>query len=451
MEISTIQSLLERLFPVCRSITGNGVRRTLEILREIVDFNITEIPSGTTCFDWKVPDEWNITDAYLEDEEGNRYADFKFNNLHVVSYSEPVNKWLEFKELEPHLHSLPEMPEAIPYRTSYYKRDWGFCLTHRSLAEIDRSKRFHAVIESDLKPGSMTYGDIVLSGKSDQEYLISTYCCHPSMGNDNLSGVVLWAALLHEIQSLDLYHSYRFVIIPETIGAICYLSEHSEAMKKISGCLLPSNVAGPGRLGYKKTFIGDHTIDRIVEQTFLENGIEPVIYPFDILGSDERQYSSPGFRIPTGTICKDKYYEFQQYHTSLDNLEFANAGQLYETLQIYLGTIHNLEMNRNYLSRNPNGEPMLGKRGLYKSIGGSLVQPAHLGNKSHRDFKYKITTQKLTAGSDLDAMRWLLFYADGSKSLLDIAELINLPMSQLFGAARTLEEHGLIEEIQTGE
>lgn len=439
--------LMRELFPLCRSLTGQGVRQTLERLQQLADFEIIEIPSGTEVYDWEVPPEWNIRGAYLETEEGERILDFDDHNLHVVGYSTPVDKLLTWDQLDPHLHTLPDLPDAIPYRTSYYDRNWGFCLPHEQYQQLDRSLRYRAVIDSSLEPGSMTLGETVVQGDSGQEFLISAYCCHPSMANDSLSGVVLWALLLRTLQRSPNWHSYRFVILPETIGAIVYLAHRESEMKQVDGGLIPTTVAGPGPFGYKRTFKGDSLIDRAVRRSFLEQGVEFVDYPFDINGSDEKQYSAPAFRIPVGTISKSKYYEYKEYHTSLDNLDFVKPEHLIDSLKLYLLTIEKLELNLTYRSLAPHSEPMLGKRGLYPKLGGSIKQQAADLQRQHGERRYQIENDQNIYGSALDALRWMMFYADGDHSLLDIAEEIDLPVRQLFETAALLREHELLDLV----
>jgi aminopeptidase-like protein len=439
-------ALLRRLFPICRSITGPGVRETLSILREIAPFQVHEVPSGTVCYDWTVPDEWVIRDAYVATLDGARLIDFRKSNLHIVNYSEPIDAVMTFEELVPHLHALPDLPRAIPYRTTYYKRDWGFCLTYEQLQAMDRAGTYRVVIDSSLAPGALTYGEALIPGLSGSEYLVSTYCCHPSMANDNLSGVVLWALLLRELSSRPRRHSYRFVVVPETIGALAYLARNEESMKHVRGGFVITTVAGPGAFGFKSSYRGDAGVDRVVDCTFAELGLEPLRYPFDINGSDERQYSAPAFRIPVTTITKDKYYEYDFYHTSLDNLDFINSENLIETLKLYLLAIEKLELDLTYRSLNPHGEPMLGKRGLYPQTGGSIQQSAV--SRRHAERRYQIAESAAALGSELDAIRWLMFLSDGATSLLRIAEKTGLPMRQLYEAAERLRAHGLLERIE---
>jgi aminopeptidase-like protein len=437
--------LMRELFPVCRSLTGTGVRETLQRLQEIVPFDVMEIPSGTPVYDWEVPPEWNIRGGYLETEDGERVIDFADSNLHVVGYSEPVDAWLDWAELDPHLHTLPDLPQAIPYRTSYYNRSWGFCLSHQAYAQLPRDARYHAVIDSTLEPGSMTIGERILEGESGQEYLVSSYCCHPSLANDSLSGVVLWTLLLAELAGRPHRHTYRFVILPETIGAITYLAQNEQAMAAIDGGFIPTTVAGPDRFGYKRTFQGDSRIDRAVLRTFEELNLDFIDYPFDINGSDEKQYSAPAFRIPVGTICKSKYYEYEAYHTSLDDLDFVEPAHLIDSLKLHLLSIEKLELDMPYASRAPHSEPMFGKRGLYPQLGGTIKQKAADLAHEHHQRSYQIDLEQQIYGDSLDAMRWLMFYGDGETGLLEIAERTGLPVRQLYDTAEKLCEHGLLE------
>ncbi len=457
--------LLRRLFPICRSITGNGLRQTLKLLREVTPFDLYEVPSGTKCYDWTIPDEWNVQDAYVADSKGRRVIDFHANNLHLVNYSVPFEGKLTFDELAPHLHTLPDLPQAIPYRTTYYNPSWGFCLTDKQLQKLDRNETYSVRVDTSLMPGALTYGETLLRGTSSQEYLVSTYVCHPSMANDNLSGVVLWTLLLNELRQCSftglrrgssgkqapLRHSYRFVIAPETIGALAYIARNEEAVQRLEGGFVATTVAGPGRFGYKSTWRGDSLVDRVVRLTFKELNLEYSEYPFEVNGSDERQYSTPGLRIPIGTICKDKYYEYPAYHTSLDNLEFISAASLVESLKLYLLAIEKLERNRTYRSLNPIGEPMLGKRGLYPQTGGAIKQKAVDSLTPHHERRYNLDAGNILYGNELDAIRWLLFHADGETSLLEIAEKTGLPMRQLSEVAEKLVQQRLLEEIDSSQ
>lgn len=427
---SDADTLLRELFPVPRSITGDGVRATLSRLQRVTSFSVGEIPSGTVCYDWTVPDEWHVRSAFIRDLQGNTIVDFADNNVHLVGYSVPTDRIMSFDELKPHLHTIPEMPDAIPYRTSYYAKDWGFCLSHSEFQRMDRSGRYQVRIDADLQPGSLTYGESLLPGESTREILISTYCCHPSLANDNLSGIILWTLLLRYLKQIPLRHSYRFVIVPETIGAIAYLAANAEAMKLIRCGFVVTTVGGPGSFGYKKTFLGTHELDLLVELAFREQELEFVSYPFSVNGSDERQYSSPYFRIPVGTICKDKYYEYKEYHTSLDNLDFISAENLCRTLRLYLRAIGNLERNLTFRSLHPWCEPMLGKRGLIANSGGAFL-PERLGGQRTREI-----------------IGWLLFHADGKTPLLEISRQTKIPLNDLYDVALALQKGKLLQRIE---
>jgi|TARA_B110000495_G_scaffold203808_1_gene229671 aminopeptidase-like protein len=468
--IREINNLFEQLFPICRSITGDGVRKSLSILKEITDFQINEIPSGTICYDWKVPNEWNISNAFVEDSNGNKIIDFQKNNLHVVNYSIPIDDILTFEELEKHLHMLKDHPDSIPYRTTYYNEDWGFCISYEQFKKMDRNSKYHVKIDSTLKPGKLTFGEYVIEGDSGKEFIFSTYCCHPSLANDNLSGLVLWILLLRKLKSIKTNHTYRFIVVPETIGAIAYLSLNEKIMKNVLGGFILTCVAGPGKFSYKQTFLGDDLIDDTVRKTFSELELDLKQYNFDITGSDEGQYSSPFFRIPIGTICKDKYHEFEYYHTSKDNLNFISANYLIETLDVYYSVIMNLEnilstdfenqlqkkldmkktnLKKNviYKSLNPHCVPMLSKRGLYPTLGGKIKQKAADSSKDHFEQKYNTSNGESISGTELDAIIWMMFYSDGQMSLLEISKKIGFPLNILRDTAEKLCKNNLLEKI----
>lgn len=468
--VKEIDNLFEQLFPICRSITGNGVRKSLSILKKITDFQINEISSGTICYDWKVPNEWNITDAYVKDSSGKKIIDFQKNNLHVVNYSMPIDVTLTFEELEKHLHVLKDYPDSIPYRTTYYKEDWGFCISYEQFKKIDKNSKYHVKINSTLKPGKLTYGEYVIEGNSGKEFIFSTYCCHPSLANDNLSGFVLWILLLRKLKSIKTNHTYRFIIVPETIGAIAYLSLNEKIMKNVLGGFILTCVAGPGKFSYKQTFLGNDLIDDTVKKTFTELKLDLKQYTFDITGSDEGQYSSPYFRIPIGTICKDKYHEFEYYHTSKDNLDFVDANYLAETFDVYYSVVMNLEkmsstdfknhllkksnqkkpnskMDDTYRSLNPYCAPMLSKRGLYPTLGGKIKQKAADSSKDHSEQKFSIMDGKSLSGTELDAILWVMFYSDGQTPLLEISKKTSFSLSLLIDTAEMLCKHDLLEKI----
>jgi aminopeptidase-like protein len=427
--------LLSELFPICRSITGDGVRESLAILDRKMKLNVQEIPSGTKVFDWTIPKEWNIRDAYIADPNGKRVVDFKKNNLHVMSYSTPVKLDLSFDQLQPHLYTLPNLPEAVPYRTSYFKEDWAFCLTQHQFDQINRDFNYEVVIDADLKDGNLTLADTKLSGSGDKKYLISAYCCHPSMANDNLSGLIVASLLYQKLEKKELRHNYLFVILPETIGAITYLSKHQDEMKNIDGGFVITTCGGPGPYGHKETYLGNHAVDRAIRLAFRDASQNLINYPFVPDGSDERQYSSPGFRIPVATITKDKYYEYPYYHTSLDNLDFVKGETLAKTANLYMEAINILEKNKMVSSLNPNCEAQLGRRGLYPATGGEINQSAA---NNHNN---QISNQ-------VDIISWIMFMADGEHDLISIAERSGHNFKNVSEMADRLIQEALLDVIE---
>ena len=381
-------------------------------------------------YDWVIPDEWTIRDAWIADAGGKRIVDFREHNLHLVSYSIPVNTQMAWSELSPHIHSHPDLPEAIPYRTSYYKRDWGFCVTQAQYEELATTPGpLHIVIDSELKPGSLTYGEYLIPGRSKKEILLSCYICHPSMANDSLSGFLLTAILARHIARLkDRHWSYRLVFVPETIGAIAYCSRNEEAMQKIDLGLVITTVGGPGKIGYKQSWDPAHYINSLIERVLGEATDEFSIYPFDIHGSDERQYSSLGFRINTATISKDRYYEYAYYHCSLDDLCFVRAEYVFETLSIYKSLIREIEALQIYKNTLPRCEVMLSRHGLYPKHGGAL-------------------RPKLEERAELDIILWLLFFCDGHQPLHVVAERLGLCTGDLRPMIDILMRLDLLTEI----
>lgn len=421
---------LRRLFPICRSLTGDGNRKTLGILNEIAPLTRHEVPSGTAVYDWVVPDEWNIRDAWIASSGGRRVVDFAHCNLQVMSYSEPVNSRLDWRRLRSHLHVHPRLPEAIPYRTSYYRRDWGFCLTHAQYAELEQlGGTFEVVIDSSLKPGSLTYGECLLPGRSTREILLSCYICHPSMANDSLSGVLATAFLARYLASLKHRQwTYRIAFVPETLGAIAYCSANEAAMRQIDTGLVITTVGGPGKLGYKQSWDPRHPINRVIEAVLREAGHEFITYPFDIHGSDERQYSSQGFRINCATLCKDRYYEYPEYHSSADDLEFVTGAQIARSFELYCRVIDRLEQSRILRNRIPNCEVMLSRHDLYPATGGA--QRPELGGRS-----------------ELDLILWLLFLCDGRKPLEDIAADLGVDVRKLDPIVERLVHKGVLAHV----
>ena len=438
---------LRKLFPINRSILNSGVKESLEILKEIVDFDILEVSTGYDCFDWKVPEQWEVSEAYIE-VDGKRIIDFRTNNLHVLNYSEAIDRIVSFEELKQHLHYIPELPKAIPYKTSYYKKEWGFCISYQQFKKLQTDKEYKVKIDSHFIDGNLLIGEKLLKGKSKEEILISAYTCHPSMANDSLSGVIMWMLLLKILSKEKLYYSYRFVLVPETIGAITYLHLNKDAIKEnVKRGFVLTTCGGPGKLGYKRSFKGDDIIDLATKAAFNELKQNYIEYPFDVNGSDERQYSSPYFRIPCATISKDKYYEYSQYHTSLDNLNFVKSDYLIQSLEVYLTAIQNLELSHyKFKSLNPAGEPFFTKRNLYSSYGITINNSTEYNTK-HLDSTYTVTGELNITGNEIDIMLWFLFWADGEHTLVDISCKTNKNISELYKAAQKLVQLQLLEIV----
>ena len=444
-----MHELMVELFPICRSITGNGVRQSLQILQNHISLNISEIASGTEVFDWTIPREWNINDAYIKNSKGEKIVDFKKSNLHVLNYSIPICTKLSLQELLPHLHSLPNQPNVIPYRTSYYKENWGFCITHNQLINLQEDE-YEVVIDSTLENGSLTYAEFFIQGESDDEVLFSCYTCHPSMCNDNLSGVVLCTFLAKHLKNLSLKYSYRFLFVPETIGAITWLSQNESNLKKIKHGLVAYCVGDPGNSSYKKSRQGNAEIDQVVMEVLKNTGDEHKVVDFFPTGSDERQFCSPGFNLPIGALVRTFAPEFSEYHTSADNTEFVKAEYLGDTLSKYVKVITKLEENfgkfkpndeekldenikgrndRIFLNLNPKCEPQLGKRKLYHDIGSQI--PSQGGKKIINQF----------------ALLWVLNYSDGLHYLSDIVKLSGYDLMDIENAADELVKSHLLKEV----
>ncbi|HEY9070143.1 MAG TPA: DUF4910 domain-containing protein [Candidatus Ozemobacteraceae bacterium] len=366
-----IAHYLQRLFPLNRSLTGEGNRETLRIISEIAPVRLFEYPSGSRIYDWMIPDEWHVREAWIKDSSGRILVDFLRNNLHLMGYSVPVRRTMSFAELRPHLHVHPFLKDAIPYHTSYFKKQWGFCLSTEQLESLFSPEGIYEVcVDSELKPGSLTVGEILLPGTSQKEYLVSTYICHPSLANDNLSGILLTALLAREWATRKRNFGYRFIFVPETLGALAYCANNEAAVKDLMGALVVTGVGGPGSFSYKQSFQKEHFLNGMVEDTLNELHRAFLTYPFDIHGSDERQYSSPGFRINTVTISRDRYYEYPEYHSSLDNLEFVRPEYLLSCYEAYLRLLEKMDQNLVFIRTEPHGEPRLGARGLYPETGG---------------------------------------------------------------------------------
>ena len=368
--ISEIDHYLKRLFPLNRSLTGSHNVETLKILQEIIPLNVLQYHSGEQVYDWTIPDEWELKEAWIKDKEGNVLVDLQNSNLHVMSYSQSVSGRYRFSELKQHLHYLKDLPKAIPYRTSYYADNWAFCVSYEQFLDyfsVDDEEVFEVFISSKKKKGVMPVGELLIEGRSRKEYLISSYICHPSMANDSLSGVLSAAFLAKHLLSVQetLEFSYRVVFVPETIGAIAYAAKNEQQLKEIDVALVMTTCGGPGKFGYKQSWEKSHYINELVEQVFNSHETEYIKYPFDIHGSDERQYASQAFRINTITITKDKYYEYPYYHTSLDDLNFVKAEYIAKTVELYKELLSNLDKNIIYKNTMTHCEVMLSKHDLY--------------------------------------------------------------------------------------
>jgi aminopeptidase-like protein len=421
MEAEILQ-LLTRLYPICRSLTGDGNRETLEIIREHIPLDIKEVPTGTKAFDWEVPKEWNIRDAWVK-HAGKKVIDFGNSNLHVMGYSTPVNEVMSLEKLKKHLYTLPDKPTAIPYRTSYYKEQWGFCVSHEECEKLEDGE-YEVFIDSELKDGSLTYGELYLEGKTKDEFLVSTYICHPSMCNDNLSGVVLSTFLAKELIKRDRYMSYRFLFVPETLGSIVWLSRNEDTVYNIKYGLIATCTGDDGCVTYKMAKNEDALINEIVVKSLQDSGVPHVLQDFYPWGSDDRQYSSPGFDMPVGSLMRTPYRHFSEYHTSLDDLNFVSADNISDSVDRYIDVVNIVESNKTYINKNPKCEPLLGKHGFYNIAGGQKKPEV------------------------LDAIRWILSLSGGDNSLLDISKRSGMEFYKIAQAAKALRECGLIEEIQ---
>lgn len=412
------------LFPFARSLTGNGVRETLTYFRNIVpELSIYEVPSGTPAFDWIVPEEWTIRDAYVADIGGNRIIDLHKNNLHVVGYSEPIDKTMCFSDLDQHLYSIPEQPNAIPYVTSYYKRWWGFCLTENQRAELKKQPNasYHVCVDSSFSQGSLTYGELIIKGETEQEVLLSTYICHPSMANNELSGLVVAVGLARWLyEQPHRRYTYRILFLPETIGSIVYLNRHLEHMKKntIAGYVLTC-LGDDREYSYLSSRNGNTLADRVAKHVLGHHVASFKQYSFLERGSDERQYCGPGVDLPVCSIMRSKYGEYPEYHTSLDNLDFISPKGLQGAFDVLQKSLNLIENNFTY-KVNICCEPQLSKRGLYPSL-------------STKDSSLQVRP-----------MMNLIAYADGSHDLVDIAELIGEDALTLVDIAQTLVAKGVL-------
>jgi aminopeptidase-like protein len=417
-----LYSFAAELFPICRSITGNGLRQTLAMIRNRIPLETFEVPSGTQVFDWIVPKEWNVVDAYIKDRTGKRVVDFQQNNLHLMNYSSPVHATMPLGELKPHLFTLLRRPDWIPYRTSYYQEDWGFCLSHNQMLAL-QDEDYEVFIDSSLRDGHLSFGECFLPGRSCDEILISCHICHPSLANDNLSGLVVATALAQSLSGKGLHYSYRFLFAPGTIGAITWLAQNQASAGRIRHGLVLTCLGDNGQFHYKKSRRGDSEIDRVSAHVLSHLTEAPEILEFSPYGYDERQYCSPGFNLPVGCLMRSVWGSFPEYHTSADNLDFIKPQSLGASLRVCAAIIEVLENNGRYHNLNAYCEPQLGRRGLYRSTGGDGID------------------------AETNARLWVLNLSDGDHSLLDIAERSNLPFAQISDAAELLCTAGLLSRI----
>lgn len=443
-----VEKVFSDLFPINRSLTGKGVHQTLNYLLEnfLPNGELKSIPSGTQVFDWVVPAEWNVDDGYILNGADEKIVDFKESNLHVMSYSAAVDKIVTSDELINHIHTLPKYPDRIPYRTSYYKKNWGFCCSHKVLKSEKFFPPFKVFIDSSFNSdGKLSWLECVKKGRTEKEILISTYCCHPSLANDNLSGIVLAAFLFEYLSKLDTKYTYRLVVLPETIGAISFLSQADT--KNIIGGMVLSCVAGPDKLSLKEGFDPNHFMTESAHLAVKSCAKKDYLtYPFVPDGSDERQYSTPGFRIVTPSIHKSKYYEFDEYHTSADDLNFISATSLIESLEVHKNWINLIESYCYPKRTSEFCEFQLGKRDLYPSVGGTLKQQAHHENTvGNHQRLFSFTDEVDLTGAHLDAFHWLMHLADGSSSNFDIAKRSKLDIAILNQAIAAMFQKNLLE------
>ena len=413
--------LVAALYPICRSITGDGVRETLRLVQRLIPLETHEVPTGTAVLDWTVPREWNVRDAFIATPDGRRVVDFRASSLHVMSYSVPVRRRMTLSELQPHLFSLPEHPDWIPYRTSYYKEAWGFCLPERVRRRLTGAVEYEVCIDSTLADGALTYGEYVLPGATDDEVLLSCHCCHPSLANDNLSGIAVATYLARALTGRSHRYSYRFLFLPGTIGPITWLARNEQSATRIKHGIVLACAGDRGPSTYKRSRRGNAEIDRAVEHVLRHSGAPYAVVDFAPYGYDERQYCSPGFDLPVGSLSRTPHGRYPEYHTSADNLELVRPECLQDTLSKLLAIVDVLERDGTYVNTSPKGEPQLGRRGLYRALGGV----ADATEMEH-------------------ALLWVLNQCDGSHTLLDVAERADIPFSAIARAADALLAAGLL-------
>ena len=416
-------ALAERLFPICRSITGNGLRETLRILQQEIPLTLHEVPTGTPVFDWVVPREWNIRDAYIKNSRGEKVVDFQQNNLHVLNYSMPINTRMRLEELRPHLFTLPDMPDWIPHRTSYFNDNWGFCIAHRQLEALPDDD-YEVVIDSSLETGSLTYGEFTIPGESDEQILLFAHCCHPSLANDNLSGIAVVVELARILSASSPRFTYRCVFAPAAIGCVTWLSQNQSELSKVKLGMVAALLGDSGQLSYKKTQAGDTLIDRASLHVLRHRNMPFRTIEFSPFGYDERQFASPGINLPVGRLTRTPNGAYPEYHTSADNMSLITPSAMADSLAAYCAIFALIENNHVYQSNFPYCEPQLGKRGLYRATGGH-------GNPEQRQM----------------AILWVLNQANGNHNLLDIAERADMPFETIASVAAELEAAEVIRTI----
>ncbi len=420
--VQRLWPLMEAMYPICRSITGDGVRRTLDLIEQVIPLQRHEVPTGTQAYDWEVPREWNIRDAYVADQTGRRVIDFRAHSLHVVGYSAPVRRRMTLDELQPHLHSRPDRPDWIPYRTSYYREDWGFCLRHRDRERLTPGV-YEVVIDSDLTPGHLTYAECVIEGPGREQAIVYTHTCHPSLANDNLTGIAVAAALARELRARQPRLTWRFVFGPGTIGSITWLARNEARLPLLRSGLVLGLLGDAGPLTYKRSRRGNTVTDRVVEYVLKTGPASSRTIDFEPYGYDERQFCSPGFDLPVGRLTRSPNGTYPEYHSSADDLSLVAVERLAESVRTLARIISLIDANRSVVNLSPKGEPRLGKRGLYRSTGG-------------------------TAPSEFEhALLWVLSLADGSHDLVAIAERSGLAFELIDQAAAALEKAKLLATI----
>ncbi len=419
-----IYELARQIFPLCRSITGKGVRDTIDILQRYIDIERRDVPSGTRVFDWTIPDEWIVRDAYVKDAAGRKVIDFQASNLHLLNYSTPIRRVMPMSELKDHIFTLPSQPDLIPYKTAYYTDAWGFCMSHEKFLQLGEGD-YEVVIDTEKSPGNLSYGEYLHRGQSGREVLLYAHICHPSLANDNCSGVALLTCLAAAMARTSTYYSYRFIFAPGTIGSLTWLARNEHRLSDVAHGLVVSCVGDGGGPNYKRSRRGNAQMDRIAACIRCGDEKKPVsISDFIPYGYDERQFCSPGFNLPVGLLQRSSFGTFQEYHTSADNLEFIKSEHLGSSYRLVLDIVEALEGNWKPLNLFPKGEPQLGRYGLFSSLGG------HKTN-SERTMAYL----------------WTLNLADGENSLLDIAERAKMPFAEIAAAAAALQKAGLVSNL----